>query len=192
VSASPRRRELLSKLGIPFDVCPSDAEELLTAADGCVLAILNARRKVERSSFVEDRSRVLIGADTLIALDDRFLGKPDDLASARNMLSLLSGRWHDVITGVHLSGPAAMMDAPFIHVESAVVTGVHFRPLSEQAVQAYLDTGEWEGKAGAYAIQGAGGDLVTEFNGDFDNVVGLPTNVIHDLLSTHYSHCNFL
>ncbi|HEY3294333.1 MAG TPA: Maf family protein [bacterium] len=192
VSASPRRRELLARLGLPFDVCPSDAPELDTADDGRTLAVLNAELKVRQSPLVNDPARVLLGADTLIELDGRFLGKPDGLESARGMLAVLAGRTHDVITGVCLSGPAVSSDSPFIFVSSAAVSHVTFRALSFVDIQAYLDGGEWEGKAGAYAIQGEGQSLVSRLEGDFDNVVGLPTSLIHDLLSTHYSHCRFL
>lgn len=192
VSASPRRRELLAKLELPFEVSPSNSPELMDGADGQVLAMLNACSKVERSSFFEDRSRVLLGADTLIAVGETLFFKPEDVESARRMLTLLSGREHHVITGVCLSGPSATPHTLFIRVESVALSKVRFRDLSLEDIQAYLDSGEWEGKAGAYAIQSAGRGLVANLEGDLDNVIGLPTTLIHDLISTHFSHCRFL
>jgi len=192
VSASPRRRELLAKLGIPFDVCPSKASELQAAMDGQTLAMMNARLKVERSSFREDRSRVLIGADTVIALDGTQFGKPDDIESARRMLAAMSNRTHEVITGVCISGPAQSSDGPLIEVQAAATSRVRFRVLDSKHIQDYLDTGEWEGKAGAYAIQERGRDLVAGLEGDLDNVIGFPMVLVNDLLCTHFSHCRFL
>ena len=191
VSASPRRRELLSTLGIPFDVQPTHAEELLEGADPQELAVRNARLKVERSSFFEDRSRPLLGADTIVTIDGRMFGKPGDVNSARDMLSALSGREHEVITGICLSGPALQAGERHI-IQSASVSRVRFRDLPPRDIDNYLAGREWIDKAGAYAIQGLGGALISHLDGDFDNVVGLPLHLIHDLISTHYSHCRFL
>jgi septum formation protein len=192
VSASPRRRELLARLGILFDVLPSEATELWSGRDNRALAILNATRKIERSPLHGDRSRVLLGADTIVALRDRLFGKPAGIESARRMLQALSGHQHDVITGVALTGPGPVPHSPPIQVEASALTKVRFRDLTADEIQAYLATGEWSGKAGAYAIQDAGRDLVSAVNGDFDNVVGLPITLIHDLLSKHFGHCVFL
>ena len=192
VSASPRRHELLAKLDLPFDVVPSSADELTTAASGRELSILNARLKVERSSCAEDRSRVLIGADTVVALDGRFFGKAEDADDARRILQELSGQTHDVITGVCISGPAPGPDLSFVRVEFADVSRVQFHDLTDDIIESYLRSGEWEGKAGAYAIQGAGGRLVSGLEGDLDNVIGLPTTLINDLLRSHFGHCRFL
>jgi septum formation protein len=192
VSASPRRHELLSKLGIPFDVYPTDAKELWEADNARELAILNARIKVERSSFSGDRSRLLLGADTLISLEDRIFGKAADGASARVMLATLSGRVHDVITGVCLSGPARSPSLDLLSVERAAISRVQFRDLTARDIEDYLASDEWRDKAGAYAIQGLGNTLISKLDGDYDNVVGLPTTLIHDLLGTHFGHCRFL
>jgi len=105
VSASPRRRELLSRLAIPFEVLPSSVAEQWTATDPPSLAMANARRKVEASPMHGDPARLLLGADTLIAVDGDTFGKPVGLDAARRMLQRLSDRWHEVVTGVCLSGP---------------------------------------------------------------------------------------
>lgn len=191
VSASPRRRELLTELQIPFDVLPSSAAERWLAETPNALALENARRKVERSRFFRDRSRILLGADTLIAYQDGLLGKPSGRESARRMLDVLSGAWHDVITGVWLVGPSAA-SLQFVEIGDAAVTRVKFRRLSRQEITDYLNTQEWQDKAGAYAIQGFGRTLVETVDGDFENVVGLPTKMIHGLLRKHFHHCRFL
>lgn len=191
VSASPRRRELLGKLGLPFEVVPSHAAERWAAPDAVELAQVNARRKVEKSVHFRASDRLLLGADTIIAFDGRVFGKPAGRESAERMLHALSGRPHEVITGVCLSGPAAS-DIETITVESAASSRVHFRSLSSPQIEAYLRTDEWKDKAGAYAIQDAGGALVEKLDGDYENVVGLPTGLIHELLARHFRHCRFL
>jgi septum formation protein len=191
VSASPRRRELLAKLGYPFDVNPSDVSERWLASDYRALATLNATSKIEGSPLFGDSSRLLLGADTIVVRKDRVFGKPAGIESARRMLVELSGHTHEVITGVSLSGPGPIPGLPPIRIEASALTIVHFRALTSQELDAYLEGEEWQGKAGAYAIQGVAGDFVSGIEGDFDNVVGLPTSQIHDLLSKHFSHCHF-
>lgn len=190
VSASPRRRELLSKLGQPYDVLPSHAAERWLAVNPSELAVSNARRKVERSETFGDMNRVLLGADTIIAFDGRIFGKPAGLESARRMLQDLSGRWHDVITGVFICGPSTGKKE--LYVDSAAVTHVRFHHLSADDVEGYLRSDEWRGKAGAYAIQGIAGSFAARLDGDFENVVGLPTGLIYDLLNQRFGHCRFL
>jgi septum formation protein len=192
VSASPRRRELLAGLHLPFDVIPSHASERWSASDSRALAILNARRKVEQSELFGDPARVLLGADTLISLRNRVFGKPAGEDSARRMLSVLSNGWHEVITGVCLSGPSAANPVVSMITTAIDVSRVRFRKLDSKDIEAYIASGEWEGKAGAYAIQESGRDLVAELDGAFDNVVGLPVTLIHDLLRQHFGHCSFL
>ena len=191
VSASPRRAELLQQLGVPFDIFPSQVSERWVAENGSELAIDNARRKVERSPLCGDRSRLLLGADTLIQTDSRILGKPAGPESARRMLQILSGRQHEVITGVCLAAPAADPQAPLIWADAAAVSQVLFHGLSSDKIRSYIRSGEWEGKAGAYAIQGMAGEFVAYLNGEFDNVVGLPVQLIRDLLRQKFIHCRF-
>lgn len=188
VSASPRRTELLRKLKVPFDICPSHASERWGSEDAASLAIENARRKLERSSFLGDRSRLLLGADTIIQLDHRFLGKPAGPQSARRMLRVLSDRQHRVITGICLSGPAPRHNEPPFWVEAAAISHVTFQKLSPRQIREYLNSGEWRDKAGAYAIQGFAREFVRRLDGDFDNVVGLPVQLIHELLREKFIH----
>jgi septum formation protein len=192
VSASPRRAELLRKLALPYDVRPSAAAEYWTAESPAQLAMDNARHKVERSPLYGDRSRVLIGADTIIACDNRLFGKPAGRESAMRILQFLSGRKHEVITGVCVSGPNAEAALPFINVSDAAVSSVHFHELSAAQLREYVESGEWEGKAGAYAIQGLAAGFVSELIGDYQNVVGLPVELIHGLLREKFIHCRFL
>lgn len=179
-------------MGLPFDVQPSDVAERWCRPDPEDVVRHNACRKVERSRYYRDRSRVLLGADTIIAFDGGMFGKPAGRESARRMLSALSGRWHQVITGVRLSGPHSSDRFDLCEIGAAAVTRVRFRDLSPSQIVGYLRSGEWQDKAGAYAIQGLGRALVDVVDGDFENVVGLPVHLIHGLLEEHFSHCRFL
>jgi septum formation protein len=192
ISASPRRRELLQTLGVSFDVEPSDAVEFWNAKSPESLAKRNACRKIERSSLYGDRSRILIGADTIVAAEGRVFGKPIGVVSAERMLRFLSNRWHLVITGICLSGPASDIEESLIQVESASTSRVRFNELSSFQIAEYIQTGEWQGKAGGYAIQGDGGKLVAAYEGDYENIVGLPVTLLQELLSGNFSHCRFL
>ena len=191
VSASPRRRELLSRLGLPFDVLPSRAAERWRTADAAELACENARRKVERSECWGRADKLLLGADTIVHYRNLVFGKPAGEESAQRMLEMLSGKSHDVITGVCMAGPPAASGNP-VQVTAAAITRVRFHEFTAVQIREYLDTGEWQGKAGAYAIQDRGSALVESIDGDFDNVVGLPVNLIHELLRQHFSHYRFL
>ncbi len=167
-SVSPRRRELLARTGLSFEVIGSPAEEIhdarLPPADLCEE---NARLKAVAVASVAPDA-VVIGADTLVFIDDQPLGKPADLEEARAMLSRLSGRTHRVCTGVCLVAPGS---APRTFHE---ITEVDFRPLAPAAIDAYLALVDPLDKAGAYGIQEHGERLVTEIRGGFDNVMGLP------------------
>jgi septum formation protein len=136
-----------------------------------VLGAENARRKA-----LEIPGELVLGADTLVAVDGDILGKPRDAAQAREYVARLAGRPHEVVGGVALARDGAVAAE---HVE---VTRVEFRPLSPEQVAAYVATGEWEGRAGGYAIQGRGAPLVRRIEGDYFNVVGLPLAAVFDLL----------
>jgi len=175
-SASPRRRDLLGGFGLRFrvEVPAVDEERLaagLTAAQEIVL-----RLAVEKAAAVASRLRgfeVVIAADTVVALDDEILGKPKDRTEAVAMLAKLSGRTHRVLTGVAILDRAT--GQRLAHVET---TEVDLRPLSAEEIAAYVDSGEADGKAGAYAIQETADRFVSELRGSFTNVVGLPTEAI--------------
>ena len=176
-STSPRRHDLLALLGVPFDITnPGDVERIDPGHSPRELASLLAERKV-RSCAHRYPDAVIIGSDTLIAVDDDVLGKPEGSRDAERMLRRLSGRAHTVYTAVAVRRSGRQ--APDTQVEAA---RVWFKPLSDAAVAGYLATQEWEGKAGAYAIQGQGADLVDHIDGDFTSVVGLPLRLTANLL----------
>ncbi|MHB8647695.1 MAG: Maf family protein [Thermomicrobiales bacterium] len=167
-SASPRRRDLLGMLGIPFLVDPSGADETVPAgatpeAIVQLLALVKAREVAARHP-----GAYILGADTLVIVDGLILGKPTDAADAARMLRLLRGRTHWVPTGVALIAPGG---AETVLVETATVT---MHPYTDVAISAYLATGEPFDKAGAYAVQGAGGALVASVEGCYTTVVGFP------------------
>lgn len=167
-STSPRRRELLSRAGYTFRVIASNAEESapagLAPAD---IAMRNARAKASCVAADVSSDAIIIGADTIVVLDGHIFGKPADAAQARSTLRALSGRTHQVITGVCIIRDAS-------YSTFAETTDVTFRTLCESEIDAYVATGEPLDKAGAYGIQGKGATLVDCIRGDFENVVGLP------------------
>ena len=176
-SASPRRRELLSALGLSFTVIVSDADERVAETVPPREAVAEiARRKAEAVAATLPEDTLVIAADTTVDLAGRSLGKPRDDAEAAAMLRALSGREHAVHTGVAVAYRGRMLTA-------ADTTAVVFRPLSDAEISAYVATGEPRDKAGAYGIQGKGGALVAHTSGEFDNVVGLPCRLVDRLLS---------
>ncbi|MCE9581148.1 MAG: Maf family protein [Planctomycetes bacterium] len=177
-SASPRRAELLRGLGVEFEVVPSEVDEVeggrLAPSE---VALTNAARKAMR--LAESHADALIlGADTVVALGGRLFGKPADNRVAAEMLSALSGKTHEVITGVCLLRRSAGDIELF--AETTLVT---FRPLTPAAIAGYLAKVPVLDKAGAYAIQERGDELVREIAGSFTNVVGLPVERVREALS---------
>jgi septum formation protein len=165
-SASPRRRELLAGLGLRFDVRAADVDE--TPRPGEPPADLVERLAGAKAAAVgATRREVVIAADTVVVVDGDTLGKPVDGDDAARMLRRLGGRTHHVLTGVAVRLGAAL-------TTQVVATEVTFRPLTEDDVAWYVATGEPLDKAGAYAIQGAGGLFVERIDGSYHNVVGLP------------------
>ena len=167
-SASPRRRELIELLGVPFEVDPSAYEEPApeTHPDPAEFARSLALAKAEEVA-ARHPERLTLGADTIVVLEHRLLAKPADAADAKRMLRELSGRTHQVITGVALVSDG---ESRSFHTS----TDVTFRELEETEIRAYVATGEPMDKAGAYGIQGHGGLLIEGIRGDYPNVVGLP------------------
>jgi septum formation protein len=168
-SASPRRRELLAHLGLPLSVVPGDVEETLVPHLSIPVAVAELAERKARAVASRLGSGLVVGADTVVVLDQMVLGKPRDAADAERMLRDLRGRTHEVITGV------AVVDAATGRGErSAVVSTLRMRDASDAEIAAYVATGEPLDKAGSYAVQGAGGALVTAVEGCYANVVGLP------------------
>lgn len=173
-SASPRRQQLLQMLGLDFEVVVSTFEEETETyrSTPAELVMRLARGKAEEVgrkvfSRPENVEPLIVGADTIVVLDGDCLGKPIDQEDARKMLSLLSGRWHQVFTGIALVHPRKSVIA-------YEMTRVHFRSLTTQEIDGYVMTGEPMDKAGAYGIQGVGALLVDRLEGCFYNVMGLP------------------
>jgi septum formation protein len=176
-SASPRRSELLSNAGIPFTAEPAHiAEEPLSGEQPLQYAQRLARDKA-RAIFARHSDNVVLGADTIVVVDEHLLEKPQDAADAVRMLRLLSGRAHQVITGVCLI-------APGYDQTEAEITEVRFSELSEREIAGYVETGEPMDKAGAYAIQGMASRWVERIDGCYFNVVGLPVPRLYRLLQT--------
>jgi len=177
-SASPRRRELLSAAGIAFEVQPTDIPEV--PADGeSPRAFVErlAREKATRVAVNQPQTWVL-GADTTVVVDKEILNKPIDPDDAACMLRKLSGRWHEVITGVAL---VRVGGVPEQHVESEA-TRVQFSEMSAEDIAFYVSTGEPMDKAGAYAIQGLASRWILRIEGDYSNVVGLPVARVSRML----------
>ena len=175
-STSPQRRAILEQLQIPFEVFPPDyVEDDPPDADPAELVRRHAEGKARSVHAV---GRVTLGVDTTVVLDERAYGKPSDADEAARMLHELSGRTHTVVSGLCLLGGNE-------DVVAHEVTGVTFRLLSPDVVAGYVESGEWEGRAGAYAIQGLGGRLVAQIEGDYLNVVGLPGALLVSLLERH-------
>lgn len=172
-SASPRRRELLKKLIDFFEVQPSQAEEKLSIDDPAQLARALASAKC-LDVAQRNPGAAVIGADTVVAFGGRILGKPKDRNDARDTLRLLSGRTHQVYTGVCVVAGGSVRSG----VECSEVT---FYPLTEAAIEAYLDTGSPMDKAGSYGIQDGFG-IVESYRGDYGNIVGLPAALTARLL----------
>lgn len=175
-STSPQRRAILEQLRIPFEVvAPTYVEHDPPDLEPAELVRAHAEGKA-RSARKE--GRVTLGVDTTVALDGRVYGKPDDEEDATRMLRDLSGRTHMVVSGLCLLGPELDLT---LHEATAVT----FRPVTSQALTSYLESGEWEGRAGAYAIQGLGGRMIERIEGDYLNVVGLPGALLVSLLEHH-------
>lgn len=175
-SQSPRRRELLGLIVPDFCVCPAEIEEeLIPGAD---LGAEVARLAAGKARVVADAhpQAAVIGSDTLVVCDGQALGKPKDADDAYRMLSLLSGRSHEVMTGLALWVPGQTMRT------DTIVTRVRFADLSEGEIKAYIASGEPMDKAGAYGIQGLGARFIEGIEGDYYSVMGLPVRRLYERL----------
>jgi septum formation protein len=164
-SRSPQRRAILQQLGVPFVERPVDVVEE-SVGDPRAVTLENARRKALAA---------VLGVDTVVAIDGEIWGKPADAAAAAEALRRLSGRTHSVVSGVAIVRASGEVEP------ATATTAVTFRTLAERLVNWYVATGEWEGRAGGYAIQGRGAALVERIDGDYLNVVGLPVAMLVDL-----------
>ena len=182
-SASPRRREILSNLGLEFTVLVADADETCDITDPgervefiSLKKCLAARDKLLAEGMdPADTETVIIASDTLVTLDGEFLGKPRDEEDAVRMIDMLEGRTHTVASGIAVWHKGRTVTAHEL-------TGVSFAPMNPAEVRAYVATGESFGKAGGYAIQGHAARYVTGIHGDYFNVVGLPVRRLYETL----------
>jgi septum formation protein len=178
-SASPRRREILTALGIPFEVVVPEVEELRDGRPEDVV-VENARRKAAAGLEAAGEGALTLGVDTEVILDGRLLGKAADRAEAREHLEALAGRTHTVLSGVVMYG-APLPGSERVERSGVARSEVTFRELDEATLETYVASGEWRDRAGAYAIQGLGSVLVERVQGDFSNVVGLPVRLLLEL-----------
>jgi septum formation protein len=169
-SASPRRKDLLSGLNLRFIIVPSEVDE--TVVNGETPGQNVRRLALEKASDVSSRmpGRWILGADTIVVIDEKILGKPSDEEEANLMLAMLAGRTHEVYTGYALVNS----DFPETKIVRNVVSQVFIRDLTPSEISEYVTTGEPMDKAGAYAIQGIGSGIVQRISGSYTNVVGLP------------------
>lgn len=170
-SASPRRKELLSWLNVPFEVVPSQAKEESSKKEPeeYVLDLARLKARDVHSNLSADKKAIVLGSDTVVALDKKIMEKPKDRDHARQMLHSLSGKWHEVYTAVCLVTEGA--ESSFVEK-----TKVRFDEIDSETLELYLDTGESFDKAGAYGIQGAALAFIAEVQGSYSSVVGLPAN----------------
>jgi len=166
-SASPRRRELLNLIGIPHDVRPANIDETMRPREAPRRHAERLAREKASAIAVRDPDLITIGADTVVVINRKVLGKPADAADAARMLGMLSGREHTVITAVAVSRGRKLRSA----IEEV---RVKFRRLRDDEIEAYIATGEPMDKAGAYGIQGFGATIVERIEGDYFSVMGLP------------------
>lgn len=174
-SRSPRRSELLARLGVTIEIVPADIDESPHLNEDPVAYVERLAREKARAVAAKFSERTVLAADTTIDVDGRILGQPIDESDMRRMLRELSGRTHRVHTGVAVVSPA--------REDAVVVTSlVTFHPLTDETLEWYISTGEPWGKAGSYAIQGLGGTLVATTRGSMSNVIGLPLRETAQLL----------
>ena len=181
-SKSPRRRELLEKLGLDFTVMTEDVDESMDPAlplEREILRVSEAKARAVRSRVGPED--IIISADTVVCVDGKRLGKPADEADAKAMLRALSGRAHTVVSGLCVLRGDRCETA-------SVSTDIHFRPLADREIDAYVASGEPMDKAGAYGIQGLAAIFVDKLDGDYYNVMGLPLCALAELLKRFGIH----
>jgi septum formation protein len=180
-STSPQRRAILEQLGIPFELAePRYEEHDPPDADPAELVRGHAHGKAQSVADRAAPGQPVLAVDTTVALDGRIYGKPQDAGDAERMLEALGGRTHAVVSGLCLVTPGWEV----VEDETTLVT---FRPLTPRDLASYVASGEWEGRAGGYAIQGLGAALVERIEGDYLNVVGLPAALLVKLLADRFA-----
>jgi septum formation protein len=191
-SASPRRQELLRDAGIEFVVEATDIPEIPRRGEAPQAYAERLACEKARAAFRKHPKDLVLGADTIVVVDGQILGKPGDATDAARMLRLLSGRSHQVTTGVCLTGPSAEQTVSgkrelrtFFEDLRSETTSVTFETLTDDDIASYIATGEPMDKAGAYAIQGIASRWIARIEGDYSNVVGLPVSLVCRMLREH-------
>ena len=180
-SKSPRRKELMELLKIPFEIIVSDIEESIDHDNDLVLEIEKLSYQKARAVYSDHSDCLVIGADTIVTIDGKVLGKPHSIDEAREMLQLLSDNTHEVITAVTI----LYQDKAETFSKIASVT---FFPLDEEEIDEYIHTNEPMDKAGSYAIQGDGAKFIKSIDGDYYSIVGLPIGELYHRLKKYLEH----
>ena len=174
-SQSPRRKELLEKCIDTFECIPADIDETMDLSNDPAEEVKKLSHRKAARILAEYPDAVVIGSDTVVAVNGKILGKPENHGDAARMLGMLSGRTHQVITGLCvLSGKQEFLDVS--------ISDVTFAVMNEKEIAAYIATGECDDKAGAYGIQGYGGRYITGIKGDYYAIMGLPLNMVYEAL----------
>lgn len=174
-SASPRRRDILTQVGIDFAIDVSDCEEIITEKEPDRIVMQLSSDKALSVAKRHDKDSVIIGADTVVAVDGKILGKPKDFEDAFDMIKSIQGKSHSVYTGVTI----LYRDTKICFAEESKV---YVYDMTDDEIVAYIETGDGEGKAGSYAIQGVFAKYIKKIDGDYYNIVGLPVaRIIHEI-----------
>lgn len=181
-SASPRRKEILENTNTKFEIIKSEIDEVILDNELPSQVVMRLAFEKSIDIALKHPDSLVIGADTVVVLNNNILGKPKDSSDAFNMIKQLSGKTHQVITGISLINLNANQK-----IIEYVVSNVKFKNLSEEDIKDYIQTNESLDKAGAYGIQGFGAMLVEEIQGDYFNIVGLPISRLSDLLKKHFN-----
>lgn len=181
-SASPRRKEILENTNTKFEIIKSEIDEVILENELPSQVVMRLAFEKSIDIALKHPDSLVIGADTVVVLNNNILGKPKDSSDAFNMIKQLSGKTHQVITGISLINLNANQK-----ISDYVVSNVKFKNLSEEDIKDYIQTNESLDKAGAYGIQGFGAMLVEEIQGDYFNIVGLPISRLSDLLKKHFN-----
>ena len=176
-SSSPRRKALLEEAGLTFSICPADIDEDIRKCESPREHTIRLAEEKAQVVAKKTNDSWIIGADTIVFIDNQILGKPSDINEARKMLNLLSGRYHTVVTAFCILNVSTGKT-----VKKAVESKVKIKKLADKEIEDYLKTGEPLDKAGAYAVQGVGNFMIEEIGGSYTNVVGLPMEELKDAL----------
>ena len=174
-SKSPRRKELLAVCGYDFECLPSDVDETINEDNDLVEEIKKLSRRKAEAIFNDNKDAIVVGGDTIVVLNNKILGKPKDRKESKEMIKALSGNTHQVITGI------CIMSSEDVY-EDYTVSNVTFMEMSEEEIDEYVESGEGDDKAGAYAIQGIGAKFIKNIDGDYYSIMGFPLNKVYTYL----------